>query len=255
MATVHIVVARANVNHNGSQFTRNMFVKTGVTKRMRGGTQIASVTIEPSFTHTPGGLASPNHVNVCGLALYDVGKTLGKIESILIKGVADVILTSTNLAQVKNSNCVKILRKIGEDEYRCFFDFTKDQHKTAAISKDFNFQSGLESTETHLAVTHEFDQITKIEDYNVGFTTNFAVKGIKTSGIMLWPLTDKALSSTKGQYHRAAVLTRGVATCFVDEISGYEPLKPCNIKCKNDGSNTLKCLVLEVYEKSIKIAF
>lgn len=261
MATIHIVVARANVYNPTGEFTNNMFVeKNSTTKRMRGGTKIASVKTTTNITATQGN--APFELkyksNVCGLALYDIGSskpTSAKNESILIKGVADVTLTSDNLVQIKMLESIQILRQLEGNKYRCFFDFTKNKFNNTVKRID-KIQPGLESTETHLAVTHEFDPITNVDDYDVGIPTFFKVGStIETMGMMLWPLTEKAKQSQKEKFHRAAVITQGVVTSFVDDASEFTPLELVNIKCKNNNSKTIKSLVLEVYERSVKLAF
>jgi len=261
MATIHIVVARANVSNPTGKFTNNMFVeKTPTTKRMRGGTRIASVKTTKEITVTPGSrsYAENSKSNVCGLALYDIGSsktTSAKNESILIKGVADVTLTNANKIEIKKLKNIQILRQIGDNEYRCFFDFTKDQYNDDSVKKIDKIQPGLESTETHLAVTHEFNPIGNVADYNVGIPTSFKVGSTtNTLGMMLWPLTEKAMQTQKGKFHRAAVITQGVVTSFVDDISDFTPLEPIRIKCANSVQEII-FLVLEVYERSVKLAF
>lgn len=261
MATIHIVVARANVSNPTGQFTNNMFVeKNSTAKRMRGGTRIASVKTTKTITATEGTASyiGKYKSNVCGLALYDIGSskpTSAKNESILIKGVADVTLTEGNKTAIKNLNSIQILRQIGDNEYRCFFDFTKNRYNDDTVKRIDKIQPGLESTETHLAVTHEFDPITDVENYDVGIPTHFQVgSAIDTLGMMLWPLTEKATQPQKGKFHRAAVITQGVVTSFVDDTSEFTPLEPIYISCPNS-FDSITFLVLEVYERSVKLAF
>lgn len=258
MSVVHIVVARANVSNKSGTFTNNLFVQLkGTPKRMRGNTKIANVE---TFTGNITVAGSPfSKANVCGLALYDIGtnsKTSQKCESILIKGVADVILSNDDLQEVKKYKFCRVLQEkeqIDKDnrKYRCFFNFLEkaDTGPTATL------EPGLESTETHLAITHNFKNITDPTKYDVGNFTYLdpSVFPNNNFGIMLWPLTKKAtFASAKEKYTKAAVLTQGVVTSFCNDTSKLEPLKTVTFLVNGKSKNVL---VLEVYERSFKFMF
>ena len=104
--------------------------------------------------------------------------------------------------------------------------------------------AGLESTEPHFVQTRTFNLLPNEEDFIEECDAGKTVSGIfdnslsnsvergegpfyyatargnqGQAGIMLWPLTKKALTSRSDQYKKAAVMCRGVATLYMDDVS------------------------------------
>jgi len=193
---------------------------------------------------------------VCGVAVYDMQDKVTKTEkcdSILITGVVDVLLSDTDITEIKNNNFpqISLLRrfhKVGKKTLcRCFVNFNTSDDQQAVSSST----RGLESSETHLAVMHTFSGVANVEDYDVGKPTEFQHgTGINIKGIMLWPLTDKAKTSTK--FSRAAVMTHGVVTLFFSD-DDLEKIVPGNELKMSFGAKDINFYALEVYQNSARV--
>ena len=103
----------------------NEFKKVGPPKRMRGGTKIMSVVTVDSASDLVAD-------EVCGVAVYDMQDKVSKTEkcdSILIKGVVDVLLSDADIREIKTNNLpqISLLRrfhKVGSKTLcRCFVNF------------------------------------------------------------------------------------------------------------------------------------
>ena len=144
---------------------------------------------------------------------------------------------------------------------------------------------GIESSENHCVQTRTFDvtqadlpnydsgmvvpgnkddsQIRGGTQTNATNTANYRAVTIQTlqtdrPGILLWPLTQKAVTSKKGsQYKKAAVLQHGVVTLyFNDEDIRAIKSAPCNtiVRFRVAAADTnLYGQVLEVYQRSARI--
>ena len=294
-APVHLVGVRVRLNNTDAS-TENKFLKISTaTKRMRPG--IALVEVETSDNieaypdrlvgiavydrhHKPGGTAELTML-VQGVAEVTCNRS--------------VVLRLQRMGHCYILR--KISGDDNNAIWRCYWNIAPRQNQAGgaptaigqliAVGANVTPLGGIESSENHCVQTRTFDVTeTDLPNYDSGmvvpgtkddsqisgnntranatdptnYTTALVPANLQTHrpGILLWPLTQKAVTSKKGsQYKKAAVLQHGVVTLYFNDENILEMKSdPCNkiVQFQSAGNNTnLYGQVLEVYQRSARI--
>lgn len=299
---VHIVTARVRIHQrDGQQIpTENKLVRrTAATKRSRPG--IANVEVFDIDDNV-----MDNNM-ILGLAVYDRQHKTGVSDmALLITGVAEITCTVRQMELLQNGRyrIAKVLRKIDQIGptanppentlcvWRVFWNFNPSEAHYGNVAS----LAGLESTEPHFVQTRTFnfnpEQEYLIDSFDAGKTVSgrfdntlsnaleaeatayaFEVLPITQglAGIMLWPLTKKAIKAKSEQYKKAAVMCRGVATLYMQDedledmrqhiLTGIYHFYPGTANLNNFTADNRDQLfssgflgqVLEVYQSSVRI--
>ena len=298
---VHIVTARVRIHQQDGQqiSTENKLVRsTAATKRSRPG--IANVEVFDIDNDVMNNM-------ILGLAVYDRQHKTGVSDmALLITGVAEITCTVRQMRAMQQGRyrIAKVLRKIDQigptanppENTLCVWRVFWNFNPAGAHYGNVASLAGLESTETHFVQTRTFnfnpEQENLIDSFDAGKTvsgrfdntiSNARTAGATASafevtditqglaGIMLWPLTKKAITAKSEQYKKAAVMCRGVATLYMQDedledmrqhiLTGIYHFYPGTANLDDPGPAARDLLfssgflgqVLEVYQSSVRI--
>ena len=229
-------------------FTINVLLeRAGGRKRSRPG--IAKVQVMLNGT-TPNPVLKTGDEPV-GICVYDRKARSCADVTMLVKGVAEIECTQAAMqSYVDYAKVLKVVEKRanGINVYRAFFDFSS-QYTAAKENMIISPGIGIEASENHLVQTLNFHDVPKadLDKHQVGMPVEKG--GVK--GIMLWPLSTKSIGKgPSNPYAKAAVLTDGVATLYVENAHDIKPLTRRNVFYNGQ---TLPVAVLEVYQSSIRV--
>jgi hypothetical protein len=251
-AATQIVVCRVLLEHEpmptNPPFTINVLLKRARgRKRSRPGIAKVQVMLNTAGTTPNPVLTGDEPVGIC---VYDRKARSCADVTMLVKGVAEIECTQAAMNSYgPYAEVIKVVEKRanGINVYRAFFDFSerypdgRDMTITAG--------AGIEASENHLVQTLNFHDVaeTALGNYQVGMP----VAKDQEIGIMLWPLSTKSIGKgPSNPYAKAAVLTRGVATLYIENAHAITPLTRGSVVYNG---LRLRVAVLEVYQSSIRV--
>lgn len=251
-AATQIVVCRVLLEHEpmptNPPFTINVLLKRARgRKRSRPG--IAKVQVMLDGTGKPNPVLTGDQP--VGICVYDRKARSCADVTMLVKGVAEIECTEAAIESYKAfADPIKVVEKKANGIYviRAFFDFSKryqEEDKWMTITPGI----GIEASENHLVQTLNFHNVNEaaLGNYQVGMPVE--QQGVK--GIMLWPLSTKSIGKgPSNPYAKAAVLTEGVVTLYIENAHEITPLTKGNVVYNGQ---TLRVAVLEVYQSSIRV--
>ena len=228
-------------------FTINVLLKRGTgRKRSRPGIAKVQVMLEAG---------KPNPVlngdKPVGICVYDRKARSCADVTMLVKGVAEIECTERAMRSYDDyAKVLKVVEKRanGINVYRAFFDFA-NEYPTAPEALRIRPGAGIEASENHLVQTLNFHDVSaaNLDNYQVGMP----VEKDWVEGIMLWPLSTKSIGKgPSNPYAKAAVLTEGVVTLYIENAHEITPLMSADVKYE---SQELAVAVLEVYQSSIRV--
>ena len=254
-AATQIVVCRVLLEQDrmptAPPFTINVLLeRAGGRKRSRPGIAKVQVMLDTTSTTPNPDIGATNGIPV-GICVYDRRARSCADVTMLVKGVAEIECTERAMqSYVDYAKVLKVVEKRanGINVYRAFFNFSS-LYTAAGENMIISPGAGIEASENHLVLTLNFHDVPKadLDKHQVGMP----VSKDGERGIMLWPLSTKSIGKgPSNPYAKAAVLTDGVVTLYVENAHNIKPLTRGFVVHNMQG---LRVAVLEVYQSSIRV--
>ena len=253
-AATQIVVCRVLLEQEhmptNPPFTTNVLLERARgRKRSRPGIAKVQVMLDDTGT-TPNPEVVPGYEPV-GICVYDRKARSCADVTMLVKGVAEIECTQNAFGTYAAfADLIKVVEEKANGIYviRAFFDFSK-RYPDGKTQMTITAGAGIEASENYLVQTLNFHDVAKADlgNYQVGMPV--WQQGVQ--GIMLWPLSTKSIGKgPSNPYAKAAVLTHGVVTLYIENAHKITPLTSGVVVYNG---RALPVTVLEVYQSSVRV--